>query len=167
MAGVTVYYLEMTSPGQLRGKPLPAGLSLAEARVPQFAFNRFLYEHIGGPWAWRDKLSWSDAQWRAYVEAENLRTWVAWVDGSPAGYFDLEREGDEVEIKYFGLAPAFIGQGYGGALLTSAIEAAWGWDAPQRVWVHTCTLDHPNALANYQARGMQLYRSGEAAASGD
>jgi GNAT superfamily N-acetyltransferase len=62
-----------------------------------------------------------------------------------------------VEIAYFGLLPAFIGRGLGGALLTNAIEEAWQM-SPERVWVHTCTLDHPSALANYQARGMEVYK---------
>ncbi len=161
MDPVTIYYLEMRSAAQLRpGRPAD-GLDITEARIKQYPFNRFLYQYVGGPWDWHDKLAWSDEQWRDYAEADNLRTWVAWFEGSPAGYFDLERQsGDEVEIKYFGLAPAFIGRGFGGHLLTRAIEEAWNWDSPRRVWVHTCTLDHPSALANYQARGMQLYRSG-------
>lgn len=161
MQDVTVYYLEMHSPDELRpGKPV-AGLEVREARIKQFPFNRFLYQYVGGPWDWLDKLAWSDQQWRDYAEADNLRTWVAWYEGSPAGYFDLERQArDEVEIKYFGLAPAFIGRGFGGHLLTRAIEQAWQWEAPKRVWVHTCTLDHPSALANYKARGMTQYRSG-------
>ena len=64
-----------------------------------------------------------------------------------------------MEIKYFGLAPAFIGKGFGGRLLTAAIEQAWDWGEVKRVWVHTCSLDHPGALSNYQARGMQLYKT--------
>ncbi len=166
MSPVTVHYLEMLDPQQLRRAAPAAGLEIREAAVKQYPFNRFLYQYVGGPWAWEDKLVWSDEQWRDYAEADNLRTWVAWVDGSPAGYFDLERQArDTVEIKYFGLAPPFIGRGYGGHLLTRAIEEAWNWGDTRRVWVHTCTLDHPNALANYQARGMRLYRSGEVEAT--
>lgn len=67
----------------------------------------------------------------------------------------MRREKSEVEIAYFGLAPHFVGRGLGGALLTSAIEEAWRWDA-SRVWVHTCSLDHPSALRNYEARGMRI-----------
>ncbi len=163
MPPVTIHYLEMHSPAELLPGKLNAALEIREASIKQFPFNRFLYQFIGGPWDWLDKNSWSDEQWRAYAERRELRTWVAWCEGSPAGYFDLElQSGPEVEIKYFGLAPAFIGRGFGGHLLTRAIEEAWNWDSPRRVWVHTCTLDHPNALANYRARGMRLYRSGTA-----
>jgi len=70
------------------------------------------------------------------------------------------QRGDDgaVEIIYFGLLPAFVGRGLGGALLSSAIEEAWRVN-PLRVWVHTCSLDHPAALANYQARGMKIYKT--------
>jgi GNAT superfamily N-acetyltransferase len=77
------------------------------------------------------------------------------VRGTPAGYAELERQGaGDVEIAYFGLIPAFIGQGLGGWLLSHVIERAWAMAATTRVWVHTCSLDGPHALANYKARGM-------------
>ena len=161
MTTVTTWYLESRSPADLKPASDPGGVSLVEAQIPQWQFNRFLYQLVGGPWQWTDKLSWDDQQWRDYAEAENLRTWVAWVSGSPAGYFELQRQaGDEVEICYFGLAPRFIGRGLGGYLLTEALRMAWAWQA-SRVWVHTCSLDHEGALANYQARGLTIYRTEE------
>ncbi|WP_079203973.1 GNAT family N-acetyltransferase [Pseudomonas sp. CC6-YY-74] len=153
------YYLEMHSPEQLRPKPLPAELHIVECRIKQFQFNRFLYQLVGEPWAWTDKLNWSDAQWRALVEQANHRTWVAYHQGAIAGYYELLRDAEgAVEILYFGLAEAFFGQGFGGPLLSHALQAAWLWPDTTRVWVHTCSLDHPSALANYRARGLQLYR---------
>ena len=155
---VTITYLQMLSPEELR--PMRAEDSrfwIREAKVKQWQFNRFMYALVGQPWSWKDKEPWSDAQWQAYAEADNLRTFGAWFDGSPAGYFELRLEDGEVEIAYFGLAPRFIGRGFGAALLTSAIEEAWAW-GPNRVWVHTCTLDHPAAVKNYQARGMRIYK---------
>ncbi len=159
MQNVTVYYLQMHSAAELRPQRDSLGLQLMEARIKQFAFNRFLYSLVGDAWQWTDQLAWTDQQWRDYAEADTLRTWVAYCEGSPAGYFELQRQGDEVEIRYFGLAPAYIGRGFGGYLLSCAIEQAWNWGRVNRVWVHTCSLDHPAALANYQARGMQLYRT--------
>lgn len=82
---------------------------------------------------------------------------MLYVKGAPAGYFELEFQDGNVEIACFGLLPRFIGLGLGGHLLTEAISRAWQMEAT-RVWVHTCTLDHPNALANYQARGLRIYR---------
>jgi GNAT superfamily N-acetyltransferase len=83
---------------------------------------------------------------------------VAYHQGAIAGYYELLRDADgAVEILYFGLAEAFFGQGFGGPLLTHALQSAWTWPGTTRVWVHTCSLDHPSALANYQARGLQIY----------
>lgn len=128
MAEVTTYYLEMRSREQLRASAPAPALSVEECRVPQYPVNRFLYQFVGAAWQWRDKLSWSDQQWRSYAERAELRTWLATCDGSPAGYYELERQpGAEIEIKYFGLAPAFIGRGFGGYLLSHAIASAWDW----------------------------------------
>ena len=160
MTDITVYYLQMHSPAELVPGGDAPGLLITEARVKQWPLNRFLYQHVGGPWAWKDKLSWTEQQWRDYAEGDDLRTWVAYNEGAPAGYFELQKQPrNEVEIKYFGLAEAFIGQGFGSKLLTAALEQAWAWGEVSRVWVHTCSLDHPGALANYQARGLELYKT--------
>jgi GNAT superfamily N-acetyltransferase len=131
---------------------------IRQARLPCPELNRFLYTAVGGDWYWTDRLPWTYAQWRAWVEQPTLETWVAYVSGTPAGYFELEAQAEgQVELAYFGLLPQFIGTGLGGSLLTVAIERAWNMGAV-RVWVHTCTLDHPGALANYCARGFRVFR---------
>ena len=159
MKEVTTYYLEMKSASSLKAKKNSNGLQIHECEVKQFQFNRFLYQLVGKDWAWTDRLSWSDRQWKAYAESENLRTWVAYYKGSPAGYYELQQQkGGDVEIAYFGLAPKFIGQGFGGYLLSQAIKSAWKMRGTKRVWVHTCTLDHPSALHTYKARGLEVYR---------
>ena len=157
---VSTTYLEMTLRTELRSSRRPPRLpcTVARVEVPTPALNRFLYVAVGQAWAWNDRLEWDAAQWRDYVDRPELETWVAYVRGTPAGYFELERQADEVEIVYFGLLPAFIGLGLGGTLLTRAIERAFDLGAA-RVWVHTCSLDHPQALANYLARGMRVYRT--------
>ena len=159
MTPITTTYLEMTDIAQLRPRLCTdPRFRILEATERQWRFNRFMYEFVGSDWAWHDKLLWTDEQWRLYVEDEKLRTFVAYYDGSPAGYFELSQREQEVEIAYFGLAPSFMGRGLGGPLLTRAIEEAWR-TRPHRVWVHTCNLDHEAALANYQARGMVVYRT--------
>jgi len=156
---VTTYYLEMSSPFQLQADDNPRGLVVTECKLKQFEYNRFLYALVGSQWAWTDKLSWTDLQWKAYAESDSLRTWVAYFEGTPAGYFELQmQDAEAVEICYFGLSVRFIGKGFGGYLLSEAIRHGWEWGA-SRVWVHTCTLDHPSALRNYKARGMRLYRT--------
>ncbi len=162
---ISVYYLEMQSRGQLNPGNIAQDLDIHEARVKRWPLNRFLYQYVGGPWDWKEKLSWTDSQWQEYAESDSLRTWIAYEQGSPAGYFELERQpGNTVEIKYFGLAEGFIGKGFGGHLLSRAIDEAWSWGEIQRVWVHTCSLDHPGALSNYQAKGMQHYKTVQEAA---
>jgi GNAT superfamily N-acetyltransferase len=149
----------MNSPSALRAKDDANGLQVQECQVKQFAFNRFLYQMVGSDWRWTDKLSWSDDQWRSYAEGDDRLTWVAWFKGSPAGYYELHfQEHGAVEVSNFGLLTPFIGKGFGGYLLTHAIRSAWESGA-SRVWLHTCTYDHPNALANYEARGMKRYRT--------
>ena len=159
-----IYYLEMHSPDELNRVDDSKGLIITETEIKNFRFNRFLYELVGRPWHWTEKLDWSDERWRNYVENPKMRTWVAYYRGSIAGYFELlQSEQGDVEIAYFGLTEAFIGQGFGGYLLTQAIDNAWSnYPDTKRVWVHTCTLDHANALANYQARGLHLYQQRKA-----
>ncbi|WP_237057398.1 GNAT family N-acetyltransferase [Microbulbifer sediminum] len=157
---VTTYYLEMQSPGDLRGKAPAPGLEVVEAEIREFRFNRYLYQLVGEPWQWVDRLALPDEDWKQYAERDALRTWVAYYRGSIAGYYELEQQADgNVQIAYFGLAPRFVGMGFGGYLLTHALQSAWDWAGTRRVWVHTCTLDHPGALNNYRARGMRVYRT--------
>jgi GNAT superfamily N-acetyltransferase len=154
---ITIYTLEMMDPAELRpATRKPDGAKIIQSEAPSPEFNRFLYTAVGGKWFWRDRLGWSYSRWLDYLSRTEHQTWVAYLDGTPAGYAELEKQhGGYVEIVYFGLLPQFIGRGLGGYLLTTVIEKAWAMDAV-RVWVHTCTLDHPNALANYQARGLQI-----------
>lgn len=156
---VTTWYLELRSADALHRArvPRPEPL-LLRAELPLPMLNRFLYTAVGGHWFWRDRLPWSYARWMAWLDRPALQTWVLYHRGTPAGYVELEKQdGDDVEIAYFGVMREFLGLGLGGHLLTLAIDRAWDFGA-RRVWVHTCSLDGPAALANYQARGMQVYR---------
>jgi len=153
------WHLEMRSPGQLRPSRVPdPAPDIVRAEVPSPALNRFLYTSIGGDWHWTDRLPWTWEKWMQWLDRPQLQTWVMHVAGTPAGYFELEKQPlEQVEIAYFGIAAPFIGRKLGGHLLTVALQKAWAMGA-QRVWVHTCTLDHPAALANYQARGMTVFK---------
>ena len=156
---MTTYYLEMTEPDELR----PASkefdnFEIERVSVPNPELSRSLYQSVGSQWKWTDRLPWTLERWREWVERDELQTWVARVDRESGGYFELELQGGRnVEIAYLGLLSNFIGRGFGGLLLTEAIRCAWAMGVA-RVWVHTCTLDHPRALANYKARGMRVYR---------
>lgn len=156
---VTITYLEMKARSEFV-PPRQTGprFDLVRVEIPSPEFNRFFYVTVGAAYHWRDRLVWSDDDWWAHVNRAELETWVAYVSGAPAGYFELERQNGDIQLAYFGLLPAFVGQGLGGPLLAAAINRAWDAGA-SRVWVHTCTLDHPNALANYEARGFKVYRT--------
>ncbi len=161
MSIVTVTYLQMFTPEEVRPRPCPdPRFCVREATTKQWEFNRFLYMLVGSEWMWWDKLEWTAEQWKAYAEVDSLRTFAAYHEGSPAGYFELEEAEGEIQIAYFGLSSRFIGRGLGGYLLTVALEEAWKRN-PWRVWVHTCSRDHPSALINYQARGLQIYHQDE------
>jgi GNAT superfamily N-acetyltransferase len=157
---VTRTYLEMTSPVDLRPAAVPNPEPLIE-RIENCAvpFFRHLYREVGRAFHWTDRLSWSDEAVRRYLATPGVSIWLMSWHGEPAGYFELRKHEDEaVEIVYFGLLPDFIGRGWGKHLLTRAVQAAWGLGA-QRVWLHTCTLDHPAALPNYLKRGFRTVRA--------
>ncbi|HKQ60643.1 MAG TPA: GNAT family N-acetyltransferase [Candidatus Polarisedimenticolaceae bacterium] len=158
---VVTSYFEMTGREQLRPARPATGLSVLRAGTPCPELNRFLYTGVGGDWYWIDRLSWSHERWMEWLGREEVETWVGYREGNPVGYFELERQAaGDLELAYFGLLPQFIGRGLGGPLLTRAIERGFEAGA-RRVWVHTCSLDHPAARNNYLARGFRLYREEE------
>ena len=159
MSDVITYYLEMNTLSELNPKLESRDLIVTEVEIKNFRFNRFLYQYIGEPWGWTDKLTHSDESWKAYAESPMLSTYVAYYRGAIAGYFELQNTpSGDVEIMYFGLAEDFIGKGFGGYFLTCAIKSAWSLPDTKRVWLHTCSLDHLSALQNYQARGFKIYK---------
>ncbi len=158
MTDVTTYYLEMLDPRALKPKSPGEGAALVRVDPPMPELNRFFYTAVGGDWHWTDRLPWTWRQWFDYLSRPETQTWMLTVHGIPAGYAELEGDADgNVKIAYFGLLPAYIGKGHGGYFLSCAIEKAWAMNA-RRVWVHTCSLDHSSALANYLARGFSKYK---------
>jgi GNAT superfamily N-acetyltransferase len=154
-----VTYLEMTARPVRPPVPVPAGkLALMRAEHCTVAFYRFLYGTVGTPWLWFERMIWSDEKLAALVEKPEVEIFVLYVGGVPAGYYELDRSDPaDIELAYFGLMPEFIGRGYGAYLLRAAVDAAWQ-HAPRRLWVHTCTYDHPRALGAYQRAGFVVYR---------
>jgi GNAT superfamily N-acetyltransferase len=156
----TVTYLEMRDPSALRGHDSSdPRASVVEVRGCTVSFYRYLYGAVGGQYTWVDRTRWSDERLAAYLADPGTRVWLLQFDGCPAGYYELRRDDDgDVEIAYFGLVPEYLGRGLGKHLLTAAVRSAWAYDPrPRRVWLHTCTLDAPQALPNYVARGFVKY----------
>ncbi|MGE0157940.1 MAG: GNAT family N-acetyltransferase [Gemmatimonadales bacterium] len=154
---VTITYLEMRSPAEAVPYTRERRLEVRRAEIPSPELSRFLYVAVGSTWWWQERLSWDRDRWMLWLDRPEVETWIGYRSGTPAGYFELERQpGRMTEIAYFGLLPSFIGQGLGAELLSAAVERAWQLST-ERVWVHTCTLDHPSALPNYEARGFRVY----------
>ena len=125
-----------------------------------FKLNKFFYKRIGKKHHWVDRLSWSDKQWIDYVSDKKVMTYVLKFKGDLAGYFELilHPEKEEVEIAYLGLLEEYQNKKLGSHLLSSAIKNSF-INKPKRVWVHTCSLDHKNALNNYKSRGMKIFKT--------
>ena len=156
---VTVTYLEMLRPPPEPVPPAPAGASVEHLVAPSVERYRGLYHAVGHDWYLVDRARMSDAALRELLEDPRVEVHVLQVDGQEAGYAELDRsEPGEVRLMYFGLRPGFIGRGLGRWFLRWALARAWS-HAPRRVWVDTCTLDHPRALGNYEAAGFR--RCGE------
>lgn len=150
----------------MRARPLgdrraaPPGASLARVVVPSVHFYRYLYETVGAPWLWVERRRMPDEELATILADPDVALWVAYFQGAPAGYFELDaRTAGQVELSYFGLFPDRIGRGLGAWLIEHAVETAWSIEGTQRVWVHTCSLDHPRALSNYEKAGFVRYET--------
>ena len=128
-------------------------------KSPDFQLNKFFYKHIGKKHYWIDRLSWTEKQWIDYVTDKKVKTYILKDKNDLAGYFELifHKDKNEVEIAYLGLLEEYLNQKLGSYLLSSAIKKSF-LEKPKRVWVHTCSLDHKNALKNYISRGMKIFK---------
>ena len=122
----TIYHLEMTDRSAFAPAKTADGLVVHCVSPADFQLNRDFYYRVGRPWNWKDRLIWSEAQWKDHVQRDSLKTWIGRMDNETIGYFELESQTDgNVEIGLFGLLPQFIGRGWGGAFLSEAIVRAW------------------------------------------
>ena len=152
------FYLEINSINELKAKrTLSDDFTLSEAERSKFDLNKFFYKQIGKKHQWVDRLIWQDKNWVEYVSNKNLKTFILQKNNDFVGYFELLFNKNECEIAYFGILEEFIGNGYGGFLLSEAIRI--GFKNANRIWVHTCSLDHPNAIENYKSRGMKVFKT--------
>jgi GNAT superfamily N-acetyltransferase len=154
-------YLELEALDDLRAvPPAPAGARIERLAPCPPSLYRYLYHEVGHAYRWTDRAAWSDATIEAHVARPAIALFAlhAGQDDRLAGFFELEQGGDAVQIAYFGLLPHAIGRGLGAWLLGEAVRTAFGAGA-SRVWLHTCTLDHPAALPNYLARGFRITRA--------
>ena len=124
-----------------------------------FQLNKFFYKNIGKKHKWVDRLAWSEEKWTNYLSSEKVKTFVLKYRDDLVGFFELifHSENNETEIAYFGLLEEYQNKKLGSYLLSEAIKKSFE-DNVNRVWVHTCSLDHQNALKNYLSRGMKIFK---------
>ena len=153
-------YLEINSLKDLNERFKPSGnYSLNLVKPINFQLNKFFYKSIGKKHNWIDRLTWSENQWIKYTSDTKVKTYILKNKDDLAGYFELiiHTAKGEVEIAYLGLLEEFHNKKLGSYLLTLAIKNSF-LEKPKRVWVHTCSLDHKNALNNYLSRGMKIFK---------
>ncbi|MDC0945261.1 GNAT family N-acetyltransferase [Candidatus Pelagibacter sp.] len=132
-------------------------IKLVEPR--DFQLNKFFYKNVGKNHHWIDRLIWTDQQWSNYTSDNKVKTYILKNKDDLAGYFELifHKDKKEVEIAYLGLLEEYYNKKLGSYLLSAAIRNSFS-DKIKRVWVHTCSLDHQNALNNYLSRGMKIFK---------
>ena len=160
MLKVDRYYLEINSLNNLKEVASPdQKLTLKQLNSPDIELNKFFYKRIGKNHRWIDRLAWDNLKWMAYLQNNNVKTYVLKLNKDLVGYFEVIEDTltKNSEIAYFGLLNEYIGRKYGGYLLSEAIKICFRNNS-SRVWVHTCTLDHKNALNNYIRRGMEIFK---------
>ena len=153
-------YLEIRSLKELKDPQFnPDGSFIGSADPKDFQINKFFYKNIGKDHNWVDRLVWTDKQWIEYVSNQKVKTYILKIKDDLAGYFELiyHEDKNEIEIAYFGLLKEYQNKKLGSYLLSSAIKKSFLTN-PKRVWLHTCSLDHKNALNNYVARGMKVFK---------
>ncbi len=153
-------YLEIKSLNELVESEKPSNdLILELINPPNFQLNKFFYKEVGKKHHWVDRLVWNDKQWIEYTSNENAKTYVLKENKDLVGYFELifHKEKNEIEIAYLGLLEEYHNKKLGSYLLCNAIKKSFS-EKPKRVWVHTCSLDHKNALSNYISRGMKIFK---------
>ncbi len=154
------YYLEIHSSKEINKiKQLSPDYKILKLDPPNFQLNKFFYKNIGKKHRWIDRLAWVDSKWVDYVEDKKVDTFILKKINDMIGYFELiyHSESNEIEIAYLGLLEEFLNKKLGSFLLYSALKKSF-LKNPNRVWVHTCSLDHKNALNNYLSRGMKVFK---------
>ena len=155
------FYLHLLSKNDLiTSNCKEKNLEVILEKKPTVDFCKFLYKEVGRDFFWRDRLKWSDQDWLNYISNNFFKLYILKKNNELAGYYELlyDPKIPSMEIPYFGIFKEFFDKGIGGYLLTDAILTSFN-QSINKVWVHTCTLDHPNALKNYLARGMKVFKN--------
>ena len=154
-------FLEINSINNLKRSNIPgSNFKITQVNPPDFQLNKFFYKQIGKKYRWIDRLVWEDKQWIEFVENSKVKTFILKHKDNMVGFYEVicDFNKNHAEIAYFGILEEYFGKKCGGYLLSEAIKKLFE-DGIGRVWLHTCSLDHENALKNYLARGMKIFKS--------
>jgi GNAT superfamily N-acetyltransferase len=152
-----VTYLEMGGPPSAEATPVNADFAIRKVTPPDVDWYRGLYREIGEPWLWFSRLRMSDDELRAILHDSAVDVYALSHQGQDGGLLEFDRRSKpDIELSFFGVAPRLIGKGAGRALLGHCLPLAWAHN-PRRIWLHTCTLDHPGALGFYRKAGFVAY----------
>ena len=154
-------YLEINSLNELiESSKISQDYYLDLSEPTDFQLNKFFYKNIGQNHMWEDRLIWTESQWIDYVSNKDVKTYIFKYKNDLVGFFELifHIQDNEVEIAYFGLLEEYQNKKLGSYLLSEAIKRSFEYSI-KRVWLHTCSLDHKNALSNYVARGMKIFKT--------
>ena len=154
-------FLEINSINNLKRSNIPgSNFKITQVNPPDFQLNKFFYKQIGKKYRWIDRLAWEDKKWIDFVENSKVKTFILKDSDNMVGFYETIHDitKNHAEIAYFGILEEYFGKKCGGYLLSEAIANLFE-DGINRVWLHTCSLDHKNALKNYLARGMKIFKS--------
>ena len=155
------FYLHLLSAKDLiKSNCKEINIEILLEKKPIIDLCKFFYKEVGRDFFWRDRLKWSNQDWLDYVNNDFFKLYILKYNNKLAGYYELlyDPKTNSMEIPYFGIFKEFYGKKIGGYLLTDALSTSFKQNIT-KVWVHTCTLDHPNALKNYLARGMKIFKT--------
>ena len=153
-----VTFLEMRARPKLRPQPVMAALRLDHWQAPTRDQYRQLFRDVGAPWLWASRLAMADEALEAILQSPDVEVHAACRrNGTAVGILELDfREAGQCEIAFFGFVPGMTGKGFGTWLMAHALTLAWR-KGIERVWLHSCTLDHPNAIGFYERQGFKTY----------
>jgi GNAT superfamily N-acetyltransferase len=145
-----------------RARPRPEHVSLAltiepftEPDAPRY---RALVRRVGEPYLWQSPLLITDEQFAQQIRDGNVEIFVLRSSERDEGILQLDfGRAAECEVRLFGVSEAVRGTGAARKLMNYAIDAAWARPI-QRLWLHTCTLDHPDAIPFYMRSGFTPFK---------
>ena len=161
MKKVQRYFLdyEFSNNDKVQDIKIETSLDIILNDKENYDVNKFFYKQIGKDHFWRDRLVWTDKQWLKYSSNPLLETWILKTNKNDLiGYYEIEKHiNKEFELINMGILSEYRSKGYGSLLLNHVLKKSFENKA-DKVWVHTCSLDHKFALANYLSRGFKLFK---------